>query len=391
MNKNKLILTPNGMKPYSHIERTEHIEYYDIRLSNGMKVEATASHRSVIIVRGKIPVNVETSELQPGDLMYTVTGVASVVSVELVQGHCVMYDVIGVEGSYFFANGIVTHNCSFNGSNGTLINGFKLSKMVWDDVENNDGEYLFVEPEPDHKYIIVVDTAEGRGQDYHAIHVIDVTTDPFDQVYVYHSNTTSHLTLPARIMALGYKYNNAYVYCELANTGPEVMNKLFYEYEYEFIIMDDTQKKAAGGRRDLGMKPTKRTKAIGCSALKDLIEKNKLNIRHEGTIKEFRTFVEKGLSWEAEDGKHDDLVTSLICFAYLSVQDRFGDFVDRDINVGQDMFREEIDELIDNNVPFVVINNGIDNSGMTGEYAELAEMMGDEDFIIPFDDGCFYN
>jgi hypothetical protein len=60
------------------------------------------------------------------------------------------------------------------------------------------------------------------------------------------------------------------------------------------------------------MKQTKRSKAVGCSTLKDLIEKNKLKLNHIQTIKELRTFVTKGISWAAEDGYHDDLVMGLV-------------------------------------------------------------------------------
>lgn len=251
------------------------------------------------------------------------------------------------------------HENSFQGGSNTLINGFKLSKMKCIDVTPEENIYTYVEPKEQHKYILAVDTAEGRGQDYHAIHVIDVTEYPFEQVAVYHSNTTSHLLLPAILYKMAMQYNQAFVYCELASTGESVMNGLFMDMEYENIIMDDTKQSA--GRRDLGMKPTKKTKALGCSALKDLIEKDKLKIHHKETIEEFRHFVTKGNSWEAEDEYHDDLVTSLICFAYLTLQDRFSDFVEKEYNLSTDIFKEEIDELLDSDAPFVYINNGVDD------------------------------
>nr|DAF95433.1 MAG TPA: large terminase protein [Myoviridae sp. ctCo31] len=42
------------------------------------------------------------------------------------------------------------------------------------------------------------------------------------------------------------------------------------------------------------MKQSKRTKAIGCSTLKDLIEKYKLILHDKQTILELRDFVQKG-------------------------------------------------------------------------------------------------
>lgn len=251
------------------------------------------------------------------------------------------------------------HNNQFMGSAGTLINGFKLSKMTYRDPISVDGEtWVYKEPIEGHKYILSIDSAEGRGQDYHAIHVIDVTTYPFEQVLVYHSNKSSHLLLPSIILSIARKYNDAFVYCELASTGETVMNMLFQDLEYENIIMDDTRK--GPGRKDLGLKPNKKTKAVGCSALKDLIEKDKLLIYHKPTLHEFRTFVESGTSWEAEEGFNDDLVMSLVTFAYLTTQKRFGEFVDKEYNLAHDVFKDEMDQLIEDYEPFIVVDDGTD-------------------------------
>jgi hypothetical protein len=252
------------------------------------------------------------------------------------------------------------HLCNFLGTAGTLINGFKLSKMRGIDVVADEGFYQYKKPIKNHKYIMTVDTSEGRGQDYHACHIIDVTEYPFEQVAVFHCNKTSHLLLPTIILKHAYRYNQAYVYCEIASTGEMVMSELFRDLEYENIIMEE---RASGGRRGLGLKPNKKTKAIGCSALKDLIEKDKLIINHIPTLKEFHTFVEKGKSWEAEDGFHDDLVMSLTLLAYLSTQDRFSDYVDKPYNISYDIFKQEVNDMLDDDIPFLMIADGVDNFG----------------------------
>lgn len=248
------------------------------------------------------------------------------------------------------------HDCSFSGSSGTLINGFKLSKMQAIDVKPKDSLSVFKEPQPEHKYIIAIDTAEGRGQDYHCAQVIDVTKYPFEQVAVYHNNTTSHLLVPQILYNLGMRYNEAHMYCEIGSTGGQVMTDLYRDLEYENIIMDDTKK---GPMRDLGMKPTKKTKALGCSALKDLIEKDKLIINHAYTIKELRVFSAKGVSWEAEEGFNDDTVTSLVAFAYLTTQERFSDFVEKEYKLAQDLFKDELDDMDDGYAPFVMVDDGV--------------------------------
>lgn len=244
------------------------------------------------------------------------------------------------------------HCTAFNGTSGTLINGFKLTKLTFRDVEPCDNLYRFEEPKEGHKYVAAVDCAEGRGQDYSVIQIIDVTEYPYKQVAVYHSNKVSHLLFPTVIAKYAKEYNEAWVYIELNSVGVSVAKDLFMDLEYENMIIDSS--------KDLGMKQTKNTKAMGCSTLKDLVEKDKLLVQHKGTIDEFRTFVEKKTSWAAEEGKHDDLVMGLVIFAWLTTQERFGDFIEiDDRKVGFDVFREEMESLLDDEMIFMAFDDGI--------------------------------
>lgn len=242
------------------------------------------------------------------------------------------------------------HCTQFMGTSGTLISGFKLSKMTYKEVQSDNNLYRYAPPKEGHKYVISVDCAEGRGQDYTAFHVVDVTSYPYEQVAVYHSNKISPLLFPTVLMKYAMEYNEAWVYIELNSVGGTVAKTLLIDLEYENVIMDNS--------KDLGMKQTKTTKAIGCSTLKDIVEKDKLIIHDKNTVMEFRTFVEKGVSWQAQEGFHDDLVMSLVIFAYLSTQDRFGDFIDAERNIGNDTFREEMDDIYDDFIPIVILDDG---------------------------------
>lgn len=246
------------------------------------------------------------------------------------------------------------HCAEFMGTNGTLISGWKLSKMSWIDIEENESNfYQYKKPEEGHKYIAVLDPAEGRGQDYHALHIIDITNFPFEQVAVYHSNITSHLILPDVILRYLMMYNEAWIYIELNSTGHSVAKALFSELDYENVICDSYN--------DLGMKQSKRSKAIGCSALKDLIEKNKLIINNKKTILEFRTFSEKGVSWAAEEGFHDDLVMALVCFAWLTTQQKFAEYCEKDeLRLANEVFSREREALYEDMLSPVIITCGDD-------------------------------
>ena len=252
------------------------------------------------------------------------------------------------------------HLGAFEGSSGTLISGTKLSILEGVDCLPDDNRfYIYKEPQEDRKYIATLDSAEGRGQDYHALNIIDITDEQWEQVAVLHSNTISHLVLPDILVHYLAKYFNPAIYIELNSTGLTIAKTLYFDLDYENVIFDSYQ--------DPGLKQTKRSKAIGCSTLKDLIEKDKLKINHKQTISELRTFSEKKNSWAAEDGYNDDLVMGLVIFAWLTTQDKFLELRDTETRLVDELFRREIDEMSDDHMPVVILNTGEDqvyNQGM---------------------------
>lgn len=244
------------------------------------------------------------------------------------------------------------HMAEFQGTSGTLISGMKLAIMDWiDTIPEQNYFYRFKPADPERKYVATLDCSEGRGQDYHAMHIIDITDTQWEQVAVLHSNEISHLILPDIVHKYLMEYNEAPIYIELNSTGVSVAKSLYMDLEYENVICDSMV--------DLGMKQTTKTKAVGCSALKDLIEKDKLKINHKPTIMEFRTFSQKKLSWAAEEGFHDDLVMSLVIFAWLTTQQKFADYADRDeMRLASEVFSRELEDMNDEYQPVVFVDAG---------------------------------
>lgn len=81
-----------------------------------------------------------------------------------------------------------------------------------------------------------------------------------------------------------------------------------------------------GKRSQAGVRTTKRTKSVGCSYLKDLIETDQLLISDFKTVEELATFIRKANNtYEAKKGKHDDIVMTLVIFAWLTSQPYFHD------------------------------------------------------------------
>ena len=249
----------------------------------------------------------------------------------------------------------VEFNCEFAGSDGTLINGKKLSSLTYEDpITTYDEERLKIYEEPieDHSYVLIADTSEGIGEDYSFINIIDVTELPYRQVFTYSSNTIVPNMFASIIGRSGKKYNNALALVESNNSsGGIVLEILYNDIEYENLMMSmvkDSQVVASwGGKRSTpGVRTTKTTKSIGCSYLKDMIESDQLIVRDWQTFTELSTFIRKGKSYEAKKGSHDDAVMTLVMFSWLTSQPYFEDLTG--INSGKSL-RDALSSKSDSN------------------------------------------
>jgi len=210
---------------------------------------------------------------------------------------------------------------------------------------------IYKEPEKSHQYVMTVDVAKGRGQDYSTFNLIDISVRPFEQVAVYRNNTISPILFPNIIYKYAKVYNSAYVVIESNDQGSLVCNGLWHDLEYENMHAESLTKANA-----LGIEINRKTKRLGCSAFKDILENNKIKIVDENTILEISTFEAKGQSFEASDGNHDDLVMNLVLFGYFTTGSYFMDMTD--INMKKLLFENRIKELEDDIVPFGFIDDG---------------------------------
>ena len=252
---------------------------------------------------------------------------------------------------------------TFFGTGNTLINaetllGFRASPHVG--VLEAGDLLIYEEPKPKHEYIMTVDVARGRGQDYSTFNLIDISVRPFVQVAVYRNNTISPLLFPNIIYKYAKLYNEAYCIVESNDQGSLVTHGLYHDLEYENMHVSNAVKADS-----LGIEMTRKSKRLGCSGIKDLLENNKLLIRDENTILEISTFVSKGVSYEAQDGNHDDLMMNLVMFGYFCSTQYFSDMTD--INLKEMLFRQRMKEIDDDLPGFGYINTGID------EIPELTE------------------
>ena len=241
---------------------------------------------------------------------------------------------------------------TFHGRGDTLIaSNHLLAQKAEEPMHVQENVFVYDKPREGHDYIMTVDTAKGRGQDYSTFTIIDVSTNPFEQVATFRDNNISPMLLPDLVYKYARTYNDAYVIVESNDQGMVVCNGLYYELEYENMFVESAVKKNA-----IGATMTKRVKRIGCSTIKDLIETKRLHIKDAQTIIELTTFVAKGSSYRAVGPNHDDLMMNLVLFAWFTTTDIFTSI--SDIDMKDMLYREQLKAIQDDLLPFGFIDDG---------------------------------
>jgi hypothetical protein len=205
---------------------------------------------------------------------------------------------------------------------------------------------------------------------------------PYQQVCVYRNNMVTPMDFAEVIYRLAKAFSNASVLVEINDIGEQVGHSLHYDFEYENVLFTENSGRAGkkistgfGGNVDKGIRTTKTVKSVGCSILKLLIEQNQLIVNDFHCIEELSTFSRKGNSYEAEPGKHDDLVMGLVLFAWLSDQQYFKDYTD--INTLMKLREKTEDEIMSDLTPFGFVDDGDDIVNIT-----MNEPRGDSNWIF---------
>ena len=230
------------------------------------------------------------------------------------------------------------YGCSFLGSSNTLISSTKLNILAPEEFlsEDKEGIRTFREPNKDDVYFLMADVSRGQGSDYSAITVINGSKTPYEVVATYKNNTVSPFHFPTIIKTIAEKYNNAYVLVETNDIGGQVANILYNDLEYENLLMTVIKGRKgqmlsqgfASNRSEFGLRTTAQTKKLGCSILKRLIEEDKILLNDDRIIQELMTFVSKSNTFKADDGHNDDLVMTLVFFAWLCRQEYYADLIE---------------------------------------------------------------
>jgi hypothetical protein len=259
--------------------------------------------------------------------------------------------------------------CTFEGSSYTLVDGAKLATLAFETpIYDKDGLEVFYPPDRGRSYVITVDVSRGRHLDYSAFTVTDVTAMPYRVVATYKNNEISTLEFPHLIYNTARQYNDAFLLIEINDLGEEVSNTIWYEYEYENVYFTEGNE-LSQARGYPGVRTTSKVKSLGCSVLKELIEKDQLIVSSYRIIEELGSFVLTRKSYAAQDPAiNDDLCTTLWLLAWLTKQEVFQEVTNTNLRAVLTARKQQyIDSMMtpfgffQNNLPDDIAGQVIDN------------------------------
>ena len=253
----------------------------------------------------------------------------------------------------------------FIGSDQTLIEPNVLQALRWEKPHMaKHGLTIYEEPSTNYLYACTVDVALGKGKDYSAFIIYNITQIPYTVAAIYRDNTITPLVFPNVIHQLVRQYNNAYTLVEIDGSGAQVGDILRHDLGYENLLMTWNAGRngiqiSSGFKRSamMGLKMTRPVKNIGCMTIKNLVEQEKIVLRDVNLITEFYSFAQKGQSWEATPGCHDDLVMCCVSFAWLVAQRYFAELTD--VNLRENLLNDVEEETWDELTPFGFIDDGL--------------------------------
>ena len=232
---------------------------------------------------------------------------------------------------------------SFLGTGNTLINADTLLGLRAIDPDwRKDNVNVYERPIADHTYITTVDVSQGRGIDYSTFSIFDVTSKPFKQVCTFRDNMISPMLFPDLINKYCKPYNESLVIIENNAEGSMVATQLHYDIEYPNVFVQGMTKST-----DIGITMSRKIKRVGCSTLKELMEENRLAVIDRPTITEMMTFVNKGNSFEADRGYHDDMVMNCVLFSWFVTTDYFTNLTDTAV---KDLLYAEQQKMIEDDM-----------------------------------------
>ena len=125
----------------------------------------------------------------------------------------------------------------------------------------------------------------------------------------------------------------------------------------------------SGKKTQMGVKMSTAVKQVGCSNLKVLVEDDKLLVPDYDCIAELTTFIQKGNSFQAEEGCNDDLAMCMVIFAWMAMQEYFKELNDNDVRAR--IYKDQRDAIEQDMAPFGFVDDGLDDDTFVDAQGEV--------------------
>lgn len=185
---------------------------------------------------------------------------------------------------------------------------------------------LWFDVQPDHKYGIGADTAEGNGNDANASVVIDFSRFPNVVVGTFEDNRMRPNVFGLELSREGYYFNEAFVCPELNNTGWATITTLQDNYENIYTKEDKTKVKNQQ-QNEYGLRKSPGNKHTIMSNFKTAYENGELEIFDKGLLIEMQHYTKNDLNrMNAEDGvtRHFDKIQAVALAWHVKENVLFG-------------------------------------------------------------------
>jgi len=385
INKKYSVLTNNGYNNFIGIKKSYAELLTHITLENGLSIKSTKNH--------VYPTDIglfSSEELIIGLKLTTKQGKSKIINIETIEYNDYVYDLLEVYGgNLYYANDILTHNCSFVGSGDNVIDDKYKNRQERDNVKDPirkewvDGNmWIWEDPIEGHQYILSADPSSGSSDDFAGLCIWDFTTG--NQVAEYHGKVAPDV-LGEICNYYGESYNAFIVVDITGGWGASVVLKLIeLGYPKKNLYYDVTvgidsvennkalQKHMSKGKLP-GLNFQKNRNTI-ISKLEEGIRVDSFKIRSKRALTEVETFVFINGRADHMKGYHDDLLMSIAMCCFVGSTS----FKDLEKSKGQakamvNNWSVETNDIKDNKVLGEVMgsnfhtNQRVNNNNMTTE------------------------
>lgn len=384
------ILTPDGFCDFDGIKKMTSNNNLIIEF---MYTSITCTHNHIFYLDDNK--TILASELSIGDSMPTTYGVDVVRVITKLDGNIDVYDVleVGNENHYFYASGLISHNCDFIGSVSTLIDHHFLKSLVIKDPLKIPTlpEFIKIWELPRKKdeldtknweYVASLDSGYGVYQDNTVLQIFLVKSNiTVHQVCTMHSNSMEIEDFCKKARVLLKKYNDPSLIIEQNGPGIAATKYFHSTAEYDNLMHFDPS------GRHMGLWASEKLKQNAVILLKTYIQRKFVKLYDEITITELHSFGRITRDkWGGLGGNHDDHITSLYWIPfYLQSPLFYGNIVEVNIK------HLEEDELIlssedEMNSRDRLLQEMSDTAQQHEDLANAAEYISEESGITDDDD-----